>query len=72
MRLVVLHSDYGSERYFNFYLMENGKCLDAKWSKRFTTKDTISEITVSNDTARVGLATNLSSSGVFSTQEESA
>ena len=41
MKLVVLHNDYGTERYFVFYLMENGKCLTARWSKKFKTSDTI-------------------------------
>ena len=45
MKLVVLTSDYGSERYFVFYIMENGKCLTARWSKKFNTKDTL-ELTV--------------------------
>lgn len=39
MKLVVLKSDYGHERYFNYYIMDNGKCLDAKWSRRFQTTD---------------------------------
>jgi hypothetical protein len=41
MKLVVLPADYGTERYFVFYLMDNGKCLTARWSKKFTTNDTI-------------------------------
>ena len=41
MKLVVLYTDYGSQRYFQYYIMENGKCLDAKWSKQFTTNDKI-------------------------------
>jgi len=41
MKLVVLHTDYGSQRYFQYYLMDNGRCLDARWSKRFTTEDEI-------------------------------
>lgn len=39
MKLVTLHTDYGSQRYFQFYIMDNGKCLSANWSKRFTTSD---------------------------------
>lgn len=41
MKLVVLKSDYGTERYFNYYLIENGKLLDAKWSRKFKTTDDI-------------------------------
>lgn len=41
MKLVVLSSDYGHDRYFTYYLMDHGKCLDAKWSKKFSTNDLI-------------------------------
>ena len=43
MKLVVLHTDYGSQRYFHYYIMDNGKCLDAKWSKQFTTNDRLTQ-----------------------------
>lgn len=39
MKLVILHTDYGIKRYFQYYIMENGKCLDAKWSKKFKKGD---------------------------------
>jgi len=45
MKLVVLHSDYGTQRYFQYYLIDDGKILDAKWSKQFTTKDEITDFT---------------------------
>lgn len=41
MKLVVLKSNYGDQRYFNFYLMDNGRCLSANWSKKFKTTDEI-------------------------------
>lgn len=41
MKLVVLHSDYGKQRYFNYYIMDKGKCLDAKWSGLFSIENNI-------------------------------
>lgn len=40
MKLIVLHSDYGSQRYFQFYL-KDGDRYHCKWSDKFTTKDEI-------------------------------
>jgi len=40
-KLVVLHQDYGTEKYFTFYIMEYGKCLTARWSAKFKTTDKV-------------------------------
>ena len=46
MKLVVIPTDYGTERYFVFYIMDKGKCLTARWSKKFERTDTLDNTTV--------------------------
>ena len=46
MKLVVIPSDYGTDRYFVFYIMDKGKCLTARWSKKFKTTDTLASTEV--------------------------
>ena len=41
MKLAVLHTDYGKQRYYQYYVMENGKCLSASWSKQFNRLDNL-------------------------------
>lgn len=40
MKLIVLHTDYGTQRYFQFYL-KDGHTFHCVWSKQFSTKDEV-------------------------------
>lgn len=37
----MLNHRYGKEKYFVFYIMENGICLTARWSKKFKKSDKV-------------------------------
>ncbi len=45
MKLIVLHSDYGKDRYFQFYL-KDGNSYHCKWSKKFNTSNDIDDYVI--------------------------
>ena len=45
LRLFIDYSDYGTQRFFVFYLIdENNKIVHANWSKQFSTNDVIERV----------------------------